>query len=65
MKINYKCKVCNKEFKNATALTSHLNSKHSLSSKTYYDKYIKKDNEGVCPICGKITRYTRLSTGYK
>lgn len=65
MKINYKCKVCNKEFKNATALTSHLNSKHSLSSKTYYDKYLKKDYEGICPICGKITRYTRLSTGYK
>ena len=59
------CKICNKEFNNASALIAHTCSKHSLKSKEYYDKYIKQPNESICPICGKETRYMRLSSGYK
>ena len=61
----YKCAICECVFKNATALIAHTCIKHKLNSKEYYDKYLRKPGEGICPICGKSTRYTRLSTGYK
>lgn len=61
----YKCAICGLVFKNATALIAHTCIKHSLKSKEYYDRFLKQPNEGICPICGKTTRYTRLSTGYK
>lgn len=63
--MNYKCAICGIVYKNASALTAHVFIKHKLNSKEYYDKYLRKPGEGICPICGKITRYTRLSTGYK
>ena len=63
--MNYKCAICGIVYKNASALTAHVVIKHKLNSKEYYDKYLKKPGEGICPICGKTTRYTRLSTGYK
>ena len=31
--------------------------KHRMSSKDYYDKYIKQDGEGLCKRCGKPTKY--------
>lgn len=56
-----KCKVCNKELKNIAALGQHIR-QHGLNSQTYYDKYLKQnDNEGICPECGKPTR----SLGFK
>ena len=65
MKLEYKCSICNNNFKNNSALTAHIFQKHNLFSKEYYDKYLKKPDEGFCKTCGKPTRYTRLSTGYK
>lgn len=58
------CKCCNKEFKNLKALSVHFNTKHNLSTKQYYDEYLKKDDEGICYICGGQTIYRNLGDGY-
>ena len=60
------CKICNKSFNNIYSFSSHIKNEHKpLTAKLYYDKYLKKENEGICPICGKITKYESISKGYK
>lgn len=45
------CKICNYEFKNKKSLTLHLRS-HKISSKDYFLKYLKKnEEEGKCKNC--------------
>lgn len=33
--------------------------------KEYYDTFIKKPGEGICPICGKETIFLSLTKGYQ
>ena len=49
------CKICNKEINSYTGLASHINKIHKISTKDYYIKYLKQENEGICPVCGKDT----------
>ena len=58
------CKICDKEFKNLKGLTTHANSKHNLSSREYYDEYVKKYGEGQCLVCGVETTYRGVTVGY-
>ena len=63
-----KCKICDKEFGNK-GFSSHLK-KYNIKSKEYYDKYLKKENEGICQMYGRIssclkyTKFIKLSKGY-
>ena len=59
-----KCEQCGRECKNALSLVTHINKAHSMSSKEYYDKYLKKENEGICVVCGKSTSYIGILSGY-
>lgn len=61
MKLQYKCFICGELF---SPFGSHLKKIHNIDSKKYYDTFIKTKNEGVCKICGKDTRFGRMSTGY-
>jgi endogenous inhibitor of DNA gyrase (YacG/DUF329 family) len=37
-----------------------------VTSKEYYDQYLKKDkHEGICKICGEETKFIDLSNGYR
>jgi len=58
------CKICNIEFKNIHTLSIHLNFKHSITSKEYYDSYLLKENEGKCEVCNKDTTFRGLGVGY-
>jgi endogenous inhibitor of DNA gyrase (YacG/DUF329 family) len=58
------CKICGKECKNYKALSNHFRI-HKITSKEYYDKFLKEEGEGVCPICGKETNYLSLEKGYR
>jgi len=64
-----KCKICLKEVRGFHGLSGHVNKLHSLSSKEYYDKYIKLPKEGVCYLkeCNNKTNYKRtiLESGGK
>lgn len=59
------CKICGKSHKNIQSLSKHLSDKHKeITKKDYYDKYLKKENEGKCKYCNKNTRFVNLSVGY-
>lgn len=48
------CKICGKTFNTIFSFSSHIKNYHKpLTAKDYYDKYLKKENEGICPVCGK------------
>lgn len=57
-----KCLICGLELK---FLTKHLKNVHQLDTKTYYDMYLKKPNEGKCLHCGQDVPFIKLSKGYK
>jgi len=57
------CKICNKEI-GSKAMGRHIKL-HGLTTKEYYDIYIKSDEEGRCKVCGKPTKFNRLSKGYR
>lgn len=59
------CIICGKEIKSGCALSKHINSKHNITTKEYYDHYYKKLNEGICPTCGKSTPFLKFSKGYQ
>ena len=58
-----KCKICDKEVKN---LGLHISQAHKnkITPKEYYDKYLKSEGEGICPVCGKETKFNKFSKGY-
>jgi hypothetical protein len=58
------CKICNEEFKNLKGLVIHVNFKHGLNGKQYYDEFIKKEGEGECSVCGKETTFRGRKVGY-
>lgn len=63
----YLCRICNREFEKIKGLSAHINFIHSLSSKNYYDKYLKSSHEGICENenCENNTSWFALSTGYR
>lgn len=60
----YKCKICGK-ICGDKGFSSHLNRKHKISAKDYYDKYLKKPGEGICVVCGKNTEFLGFKGGYR
>lgn len=58
------CQICGKVCNGYTGLSRHIVRVHSMKSKDYYDKYLKKENEGICLICGKPTFFQSLGKGY-
>ena len=50
------CNICGKEFNAA----NHIKKIYNITSKEYYDTYIKQGNEGKCKICGKSTAFMRF-----
>lgn len=60
----YNCRICEFTSKTLGGLQSHIAHTHKLSSKEYYDMYFKGGAEGICPVCGKPTRYINMRVGY-
>lgn len=61
------CKICGKEFKNLVSLSRHIKRSHTnMSTEDYYNLYLRTNNdEGLCKICQKPTKFIDLQTGYK
>lgn len=59
-----KCYICGKEYHNK-GISHHITKLHKITVKEYYDKYLKKDGEGICPTCGKETQFLEITTGYR
>ena len=60
----FKCDLCNKSFSSLRGMYQHYFKAHNLICKIYYDKFIRKSGEGICPICGKETTFTNGTIGY-
>lgn len=58
-----RCLICGKEC-TKLGISRHVTS-HNISTKEYYDLYLKKPNEGICPICKKETNFLGISYGYR
>lgn len=60
------CGICNKEVNETKGLSIHLIKKHKedISVKEYYDKYLKKENEGTCYFCNNDAIFFNLIRGY-
>jgi len=61
------CKICNKNCNGLKGLSIHLKKKHNYDDihlKEYYDKYIKKENEGECYFCNDNAIFFGFSKGY-
>jgi len=60
-----KCNVCNKIFDNFRKLSKHIRDNHKeFSIQKYYDTFVKKEKEGLCPICNAPTNFASISKGY-
>lgn len=59
----YKCNECNKSFKRLCDLSKHINKFHN-GIEEYYDKWVKKEKEGYCKICGDKAKFNTLGKGY-
>ena len=57
-----KCKLCQKTFSSLKNLSRHIRY-HNISSHEYYDRFLKKKNEGIC-YCGNKAIYNNLLAGY-
>lgn len=64
MKIHYiKCKICEE---NVDPRNWRHFKKHGFSTiKEYYDRYIKREGEGICPVCKHVTAFLGSTLGYQ
>ena len=60
-----KCKECGQEFTKIDCVTRHAKMIHKMQPKAYYDKWFKKEDEGICKCCGTETKYWNLEHGYR
>lgn len=59
-----KCLICNKECKNNNGLGIHIKKYHNITSKEYYNLYLKQNNEEICPVCGSQNNFININIGY-
>lgn len=57
------CEICGREFNKLISLQRHFSQTHNISSNKYYNKYLKRKDEGIC-YCGRKTKYKNISLGY-
>lgn len=56
----YTCAICG--FK-TDVIGVHIKQTHKMDCKDYYDKYLRKPGEGICPTCGKETTFIGITKG--
>jgi very-short-patch-repair endonuclease len=62
------CKLCNKNFKSYKSLSNHLRyckkNIYKFNSESYYDYFLKDENEGKCFLCNEKTTFKNINLGY-
>lgn len=62
----YTCAICKAGTDSVRSLMMHVTKKHApIKSKEYYDRYVKGPTEGICPVCGKPTKFRSVTDGYR
>ena len=50
---------------NYTKNCSRKNKNLGNTSKEYYDKFLKKPDDGICQVCGRPTVFSGFANGYR
>jgi len=60
------CGICERKYKRLNQLSRHIQIFHEISRKNYYDRFYKREIEGICknPACDNKTNFIGLSHGY-
>lgn len=61
------CGIVLQEFtqvKYINAVNRHIENDHKMTPQEYYDKYLKKEGDGICHFCGNQTRFKNIFDGY-
>jgi len=62
----FECKICHDNFEKITQLTTHIQFHHNdYTVHSYYDEFLKKPEDGICPTCGGPTPFRGLIKGYQ
>lgn len=61
------CKICEKQTEHTyvSFYKCHLKTIHDISIKDYFDRFFKKENDGICKVCGQETKFLTLVRGYR
>lgn len=59
-----KCLICEQE-SSPKSFHSHLKHKHNMTTKEYYDKFLKTEGDGICLTCGTETKFLGILRGYR
>ena len=57
------CEECEKISGSKENLSKHIGIFHN--KREYFDKWLKENNEGLCKVCGKETKFINIGQGYK
>lgn len=57
------CKICGRTL--IRGFGKHVKSQHGITPKDYYDKFLKKDGDGICKVCGDPTEFAWREKGKK
>lgn len=60
----FKCNICDSEWPSLVKMIKHVNNKHKIKTTDYYDKYLKRPEEGIC-VCGSPTKFSNVTNGYR
>jgi len=58
------CRICGKLCNSWGGLSTHIRKSHSTSSEEYYNKFLKKPEEGLCEECKIQLPFKLISRGY-
>jgi len=62
------CKLCEKELRNLKSIIAHLRfckqNNENLNAIKYYERYLRKQDEGYCIICNRPTKLKSITDGY-
>ena len=66
------CKICGHIVKEKNqqaakrAFIAHMRNTHGIyDNRIYYDRFVKQDGEGKCPVCGEETKFISVFAGYE
>ncbi len=55
------CKICGLK---TNRIGTHVLQFHLIKKQTYYNEFFKKENEGLCEVCGKETKFKGLGRDF-
>ena len=66
-KVTVFCKICQKMtiYSPKVFFGIHVKSEHNITTQEYYDKFEKKEGEGICKVCKGHTKFIKFSQGYR